>query len=151
MDGKKDSLKVDNNTIFTEMIKSQLKEVPENKKLTIHDMKRICKNLNKGIFTNDCSLWTGYVTNMNKSNKGTYINFYFRHKKVALHRLLYINFVDKLSDNEYLKYTCAHKGFCCNVNHLRKFKYNKKSKPKVCEKIEEKKKNVKKSLIVDFD
>ena len=156
MDGKSD--KVNNNFIFTEMIKKQRKDIPENKKLSLHDIKRICKNLNQSIFTDKCSLWSGYVTNKNKTNKGTYVNFYFRHKKVALHRLLYINYNNDLSDNEYLKYTCCNKGVCCNVNHLRKFKYNKKSnKPKVkkadVKKETEKKpeKKVKKHLVVDFD
>ena len=155
MDGKND--KINNNFIFTEMIKKQRKNIPENKKLSLHDIKRICKNLNQSIFTDKCSLWSGYVTNKNKTNKGTYVNFYFRHKKVALHRLLYINYNDDLSDSEYLKYTCCNKGVCCNINHLRKFKYNKKNNKKQINKVDIKdepkksEKKVKKDLIVDFD
>jgi len=75
---------------------------------------------------NICCLWNGYVSNAHSSSKGTYINFYFRTKKVALHRLLYCNFVEALENNEYLKFTCDNKGTCCNLKHIKKYKYNKK-------------------------
>ena len=104
----------------------KVSSIPSNKKLYIHDMKRICKNLNKSIFNKDeCCIWNGYITNLNKTNKGTYVNFYFRNKKTALHRLLYINYVDDLSSDEYIKFNCDNKGACCNVNHLKKYVYNK--------------------------
>lgn len=45
--------------------------------------------------------------------------------KAALHRLLYSNFVDHLSEDEYLKFTCDNKGKCCNIYHMKKFKYTK--------------------------
>ena len=70
-------------------------------------------------------MWTGYITNANNINKGTYVNFYFRNKKVALHRLLYSNFVAPLDSTEYLKFTCVNKGVCCSVYHYEKFKYSK--------------------------
>ena len=60
---------------------------------------------------------------------GTYVNFYFRKKKVALHRLLYINFIGHLDDDEYLKFNCENKGKCCNVHHMNKFKYNTIEQP----------------------
>jgi hypothetical protein len=107
------------------MIKLQLSKVPLDKKLTFKDMKRICKNINSDIFNNDiCSIWTGHITNSNNGAKGKYINFYFRGKKRALHRLLYTNFVGMLLKDEYLKFSCENKGICCNINHLNKFKYN---------------------------
>ena len=60
-----------------------------------------------------------------------YINFYFRGKKIALHRLLYINFIGNLDDDEYIKFSCTNKGKCCNLNHLIKYKYvNNKQKNK---------------------
>jgi hypothetical protein len=62
---------------------------------------------------------------MNNTNKGTYVNFYFKNKKVALHRLLYSNFVAPLDTSEYLKFNCENKGICCNVNHYEKYKYSK--------------------------
>ena len=73
------------NKLLVELLQKQLKEIDPDKKLFLHDLQRICKNIKKSIFdTDDCCLWTGYVTNLNKDNKGTYINFYFRHKKVCV-------------------------------------------------------------------
>ena len=119
---------VDGNELLKELIMKQLKNVSQYKKLQYTDLKRVCKYINTSIFDeNNCCMWTGYVTNANNSNKGTYINFYFRKKKAALHRLLYSNFVGELTDNEYLKFSCENKGTCCNIRHLRKFKYQKKS------------------------
>lgn len=113
--------------LFKELMNKQRKFLPNDKKLQFTDMKRICKYIKKSIFDSDsCSLWNGYITNNNNDNKGTYINFYFKKKKVALHRLLYINFVDDLDYDEYLKFVCSNKGMCCNVTHLNKFKYQKK-------------------------
>lgn len=112
--------------MVSELINNQLKNINSNKKLTFRDIKRICKNVNTNMFDKKkCSLWTGKVTNMNSDNKGKYINFYFRGKKRALHRLLYINFVGELNDDEYLKFCCENKGICCNIHHLKKFKYQK--------------------------
>ena len=122
---KKKSIK-NSNEIFKELIKRQLPDVPTQWKLNINDMKRICKHIDTSIFDkNLCCIWTGYITNMNNSNKGTYVNFYFRCKKVALHRLLYSNFVAPLDSSEYLKFNCDNKGICCNINHYEKYKYSK--------------------------
>ena len=106
------------NEIFKELIKRQLPDVPSQWKLNINDMKRICKYIDTSIFDDKkCCMWNGYITNMNNSNKGTYVNFYFHNKKVALHRLLYSNFVAPLDSSEYLKFNCNNKGICCNINH----------------------------------
>lgn len=114
------------NEIFKELIKRQLSETPPQWKLNINDMKRICKYINTSIFDpNQCCIWNGYITNINNTNKGTYVNFYFRNKKVALHRLLYSNFVAPLDSSEYLKFNCENKGICCNINHYEKYKYSK--------------------------
>lgn len=116
----------DNNELLRELLLKQIKTVPQDKKLQYTDLKRICKYIGGSIFDeHKCCLWNGYITNVNNSNKGTYINFYFRNKKVALHRLLYINFVDELQDDEYLKFSCENKGRCCTVSHLKKFQYQK--------------------------
>jgi hypothetical protein len=72
-------------------------------------------------------VWDGYITNSKNTRKGTYINFFFRNKKVALHRLLYENFIGALNDDYYLKFSCDDnetKGKCCNTNHMIKYKYN---------------------------
>lgn len=115
---------VDKNELLRELISKQLKNVQCNKKLQYTDLKRICKYINRSIFDeNKCCVWNGYITNENNTHKGTYINFFYKKKKIALHRLLYINFVDNLCSNEYLKFSCDNKGKCCNLHHLKKFKY----------------------------
>ena len=96
---------------------------------------------------------------MNNSNKGTYVNFYFRNKKVALHRLLYSNFVAPLDSSEYLKFNCDNKGICCNINHYEKYKYSKSIYRKEIKKKEIKKDipdiiittNKDDKLTIDFD
>lgn len=120
--------KYKNNDMFKELIQRQRKNIPNDKKLQLTDLKRICKYINSSIFNKKiCCIWDGYITNKNNTTKGTYINFYFKKKKVALHRLLYSNFVDDLYVNEYLKFNCDNKGMCCNIHHLKKFKYQKKN------------------------
>ena len=95
---------IDCNELLKELIVRQLKNVTYDKKLQYTDLKRICKYINSSIFDeNKCCEWNGYITNANNLNKGTYVNFYFRKKKAALHRLLYCNFIGDLSDDEYLK------------------------------------------------
>ena len=111
------------NKILIELIKKQISDVNHDKKLNLSDINRICKNLSDSIFGTECSLWRGYVTKL-KNNKDKYINFYFKGKKCALHRLLYLNYIGKLEKNEYLKYSCENKGLCCNINH-----YEKVAKP----------------------
>ena len=131
-----------NNDLFNELIKKQLKTIPTDKKMKYNDLKRLCKYLSTSIFDEKvCSIWTGYITNINNISKGIYINFYFKSHKVALHRLLYINFVGNLNDDEYLKYTCENKGKCCNLAHLSKFKYSKTHKKKQTKLINEDNKN----------
>lgn len=116
-------------TYFKELLVHQLKNVPMQKKLQYNDIKRVSKYVSSSIFDeNNCCIWTGYITNSKNKNKGTYINFYFKKKKIALHRLLYINFVGKLQNDEYLKFSCNNKGKCCNIHHMKKFKYNKTDK-----------------------
>jgi hypothetical protein len=123
------------NAIFEELIAKQLDTVPLEMKLSVSDMKRICKYIKTSIFGDECCFWYGYVTNAN-TNKGIYVNFYFKSKKVALHRLLYSNFVAPLTESEYLKINCPNRngsGVCCNVNHYEKYHYihtNTKTKTK---------------------
>lgn len=123
---QKKSKKNNSNQIFEELIINQIDHVPIEWKLNISDMKRICKYVENSIFDeNLCCIWKGYVTNLNNTNKGTYVNFYFKNKKVALHRLLYSNYVEPLDASDYLKFKCANKGICCNINHYEKYKYSK--------------------------
>ena len=140
-----------NEKIFHELIKKQRKNCKESKKLTLHDIKRISKNIKSSIFdSSGCSLWDGYVTNKNKTTKSSYINFYFRHRKVALHRLLYENYVEDLDENQYIKYNCPCKGVCCNLNHMYTIDVkSKEEKPKVIKKV--KKNDKKQNTTVNFD
>lgn len=148
---------MDKDDILKELLSKQLKNIPSSKKLQFSDVKRISKYIDSSIFDeNRCCLWDGYVTNMNNTCKGTYINFFFRKKKVALHRLLYVNFVGSLSADEYLKFNCENKGKCCNVFHLKKYKYQKKDsseKKETHKKHKPKKKNERKeiNLYLEFD
>lgn len=113
-----------NEEILTELAKNQRKNIPASKRLQYTDLKRISKNLSSSIFEKDaCCIWNGYITNINNVSKGVYINFYFRGKKYALHRLLFINYIDDLRDDEYIKFSCHNKGKCCNIYHLVKYKY----------------------------
>jgi hypothetical protein len=123
----KDTGTIDSSVLLQELLKNQLKNVPITKKLSYSDLKRVIKYINTSIFDNNkCCIWNGYVTNSkpDKNHKGAYVNFYFKKKKVALHRLLYANFKEDIQDSDYLKYTCDNKGSCCNVNHMVKFAYS---------------------------
>jgi len=111
-----------------ELLQNQRKNIPSDKKLLYNDLKRIGKYLPNSIFNDECSLWTGYITSIKGvNNENQYINFYFKGKKHALHRLLYINFIGELNDNEYIKFKCMNKGKCCNIHHFYK---NNSSIPK---------------------
>jgi hypothetical protein len=111
-----------NSTILLELLQKQNKTIIADKKLLYNDLKRISKYLNKSLFNDECSLWNGYITMIKHDEKNSYINFYFRKKKIALHRLLYINYIGELDESEYLKFYCANKGKCCNINHFGKNK-----------------------------
>lgn len=138
------------NSILTEMLQKQLKDIPEEQKLTYKDLVRILKNLNSPIFCEDfCSIWTGIIMN-NEDSKKSYINFYFKKNKVSLHRLLYSNFIGEIKENEYIKFSCRNRGKCCNINHF--VKINKEEKDKEIEKkICKEKEELKKSFTIEFD
>ena len=146
-----------NDDIYLELIQKQRKECKDSKKLNLSELKRISKNLDTSIFSEDsCSIWTGYITNNTSDVKPSYINFYFRNKKIALHRLLYENYIENLDKNQYLKYNCKNKGICCNVNHIEVVNSNKNEKINKIEskqdKDEDKEKEDKNTnLIVNFD
>jgi hypothetical protein len=114
--------------ILDELISKQLKTVNLERKLYNKDLRRIVKYIDMTIFDeNKCCMWNGYVTNEANAKRGTYVNFFFRNKKVALHRLLYENFVGVLGEENYLKFSCddyENCGKCCNINHMIKYKYN---------------------------
>jgi hypothetical protein len=112
------------NDYLKELLINQLKNICITQKLNYGDIKRISKFITSSIFNKDkCSIWNGYITNEIKNNKGTYINFYFKKKKIALHRLLYNNYIGELSNKEYIKFNCINKGKCCNIHHMSKYTY----------------------------
>ena len=85
-------------------------------RLEHNDIKRIINNINSDPFDEkECCLWNGYIT---KSSNSNYINFFFKGRKLALHRVLFLNYKDDLDDKSYLKYICNNKGICCNINHI---------------------------------
>ena len=106
--------------ILCELINNQKKDINIDKKLSFNDLKRMSKYLSTSIFGNECSLWKGYITFIKHDESKSYINFFFRKKKYALHRLLYNNFVNYIDDSEYIKFKCPNKGKCCNINHFYK-------------------------------
>ena len=112
------------------LINNQRDDVADIHLLSIQDMKRILKNIDTSIFGEDCCFWKGYITNKNKEKKSPYVNFYYKKKKVALHRLLYINYIDELTENDYIRCICGNKGICCNVEHYKKYKYKSMNKKK---------------------
>ena len=114
------------NIILYDLIINQRNIINNNMRLSYNDLKRISKYLITSIFNNnDCCIWNGYLSTI-KNNKHNYINFFFNKKKYSLQRLLYINYIDDLNNNEYIKYNCDNKGSCCNINHI--YKVNDKQK-----------------------
>jgi len=142
-----------NNIIFQELIKKQRNNLVPNKKLSISDLKRIASNLNTSIFSEECSLWLGYVTEIKSKNTNktsSFINFFFNGKKQILNRLLFYNFIDNLSDAEYLKYSCPNKGHCCNINHISKVSSENSVKIENVENNDIKQSKNKKDITVEF-
>lgn len=119
--------------LLKELAKYQrdIRFIPEDKRIQFTDLKRIVKFIPCSIFGNTCCIWKGYITNNHSLKKGKYVNFYFKNKKKALHRLLFINFKDDLKENEYIKYICENKGSCVSLNCMRKLQYKKKNTNKI--------------------
>ena len=136
--------------ILEELIKNQKENIPLNYKLTYSDIKRLSKNIDTSIFGDECSIWKGFVNV--KSNNKKYVNFYFRKKKIAINRILYINYKGELNPSEYLCYNCPNQGVCCNINHInvKNKNLNKKIKPKKTDEIKDRPKLIKGKQII-FD
>ena len=104
--------------MFTELCLKQRKTNNDKYHLELNDLTRFLKYIDTSIFGSDeCVLWNGYLTKCN-NNKSCYVNFYLKKRKLALHRILYINFIDDLDDKQYLKYSCDNPGRCCNIKHF---------------------------------
>lgn len=135
--------------LILKMKNRQLQNLDPEKKLTFSDIKRIANYLDNDIFTESkCCIWKGYISSTSKKpGKGNYVNFYFRHKKVPLQRIIYENFIDSISDEEFLKFKCENKGKCCNMNHVEKVKY---SNTVLKKKELQKQKNLKKKKLLEL-
>lgn len=143
---------VSKNKLLIELINNQRQNIDSDKKLDIKDLHRICKNLNGSIFGNSkcCCLWQGYVTNISDSNT-KYINFFFKKKKYALHRLLYENFIDEIDKSEYLRFSCENKGICCNLNHIKKITRKKKKDVEIIDDIKDSSENLDNNEITNIE
>ena len=129
---------INKNNILEELIKKQLTNIDYDKKFTLLDIKRVVNNIPSSIFNDNCCIWSGYIIN---SKKTAYISFFIKNKKIALHRLLYYNFVGPINDNEYIKFTCENKGTCCSIKHLKKVHNSKIPDEKIINSIKKDKVN----------
>lgn len=117
--------KMKKSDILKELMRRQLKRIPPENKLSYSDLERLVKRIRQSIFDKkQCCVWQGYITNSNSKKKVQYINFYFKGKKTALHRVLYNNFVKRIKVPGYITFNCPSKGKCCNVNHMIFKKYS---------------------------
>jgi hypothetical protein len=121
--------------LASEMHEKQIKSIDLSYKLTDKDINRICKYIDSSIFTvGKCVIWKGYITHRNNIKRNPVINFFYHGTKISLHRLLYINFIGNLERNNYIRLTCANKGFCCNINCMHKYDYKHLSEKKTVQK-----------------
>lgn len=97
------------------------KIIPDTYKNRLHsgDVLRILKHIDGDIFGNECVIWKGPVSNLNNPKKGVYVKFFYRSKKLALHRILYHNLVSHIEKSAYMAYSCANSGRCLCLNHMR--------------------------------
>jgi len=127
--------------ILSKLIKNQKNDIPLDKKLAFTDLTRISNNLPTDIFSDNCCIWSGYITNLKSKKKNCYISFFYKNKKVSLHRLLFANYIGNINDNEYIKYTCNNKGTCCTLNHMKKVFHDDNEEIKKETEIKEPEKN----------
>lgn len=86
-------------------------------KLTDNDLLRLAKYIDKNIFKgNECVLWKGYINQ--QGYKTQYAKISYKGKKVLLHRLLYHNFINSITDDDEIIYLCGNRGKCCLIKHL---------------------------------
>lgn len=128
-------------TTLEELIKYRRKDLDVTKKLSYKDCVRLLNNLDGSPFEEGCCSI--------KQNKLLHGFFYFNRKKVSISRLLYMNYVGDISDNEYVYRICRHKADCLNIGHLKKIYRNNSNIKKPI--IEEYKSNYVDNIILSFD
>lgn len=142
--------------ILNELINKQRKDVPSKSKFQYSDFKRVCHYINRSIFLEDkCCIWS-IPKPLRRCKKRIIpaVNFYFNNKRVTLTRLLYINFIDDISDREYIHAFCKNRGSCVNLNHIEKRSYKDKKVKFIKDvKIAEQKINgsYRKDIIISFE
>jgi hypothetical protein len=107
----------DVNEIF-DLLKNNVKDTTTDYlKLNDNDLMRLAKYIDGNIFKgNDCVLWKGYINQ--HGSKTQYAKISYRGKKVLLHRLLYHNFINNITDEDEIIYLCKNRGKCCLIKHL---------------------------------
>jgi hypothetical protein len=117
--------KLNADQLLSKLLDNQRKNIDPNNLLEYKDLKRLTKYIDTSFFTIKCCIWDKIKNKNTKDKRANYITFYFRKKKVSLYRILYYNFVDDIGNNEFIRCMCKNRNYCCNVNHLAKFKYSK--------------------------
>lgn len=108
---------MDKEKLLKILIDRQRKNIPEENRLEIKDMQRLIKFLPDSIFdTDECIGWNGYFSKNFKRSTG--ISFFFKKGKRMLHRLLYINYIDDIPDNCYVRFRCLTGPYCCCLQHM---------------------------------
>ena len=143
--------------LVRELQDHRLDDIPREWKLSTSDLQYIGGNLTSSIFGDKCSLWPGcsgsIVNGDTRPKKRPYNNFYHNKKKTALHRLIYSNYVQPLTSQEFIRFNCENKGRCCTVSHLEKHQYSVKNSKKAAKKLEGDKTTdfrIRSGVVVDF-
>lgn len=101
--------------IFRKYFSQQRKNIANNDiygRMSFEDIKRVEKNIQGDIFSNECCSYKGEITNKN------YLTISFNGIKVSVLRLLYHNYIDDITENHILTYKCKNRSLCCCLNHL---------------------------------
>ena len=96
-------------------VRNQRKDCVSTKnyaKLNFQELMRIHLFMHSpNIFGNECTIYT------HEKLKKSYVAVSYNGRKVSLLRLLYLNFVDDIKDNDVLKCSCEHQGVCMTMAH----------------------------------
>ena len=132
--------------LFINLIKKQKNNIPNvgnYSKLTFDDIKRLDKYIKGNIFNSyACCIYKGEL-------KKAYATISFKGKKVSVHRLLYHNYIDNITKDDYVYFSCYNKGACCNLNHFKILKNKKKPNINKNDEIDDDKKDDKLNMDIN--